>query len=135
VLAPEKRYMEASPSVMSTSEKGEFSRLLKAKINELGMSDRIECTHDLPSGKLPVPLLQKLISALTNDMSTSISQCSNYSGVSAPLSCNGNVDSVNRDIVYSPMLNHPIFRNVSGQFRGQDPSLLLVCYHSLFQNL
>ena len=133
--APEKRYMEASPSVMSTSEKGEFSRLLKAKINELGMSDRIECTHDSPLGKLPVPLLQKLISALTNDMSTSISQCSNYSGASAPLSCNGNVDSVNRDIVYSPMLNHPIFRNVFGQFRGQDPSLLLVCYHSLFQNL
>ena len=94
--APEKRYMEASPSVMSTSEKGEFSRLLKAKINELGMSDRIECTHDSPSGKLPVPLLQKLISALTNDMSTSISQCSNYSGASAPLSCNGNVDCINR---------------------------------------
>ena len=47
--APEKRYMEASPSVMSTSEKGEFSRLLKAKINELGMSDMIECTYDSPS--------------------------------------------------------------------------------------
>ena len=101
--APEKRYMEALPSIMSTSKKGEFSRLLKAKINELGMSDRIECTHDSPSGKLPVPLLQKLISALTNDMSTSISQCSNYSGVSAPLSCNGNVDSVNRE--------HCIFSN------------------------
>ena len=96
--APEKRYMEASPSVMSTSEKGEFSRLVKAKINELGMSDRIECTpDDSPSGKLPVPLLQKLISALINDMSTSIS------GVSAPLSCNGNIDSVNRE--------HCIFSN------------------------
>jgi len=79
VLAPEKRYMEASPSIMSTSEKGEFSRLLKAKINELGMSDMIECTYDSPSGKLPVPFLQKLISALTNDTSTSISQYSNLS--------------------------------------------------------
>ncbi|ONM30247.1 uncharacterized protein [Zea mays] len=96
VLAPEKRYIEASPSFMSTSEKGEFSRLLKAKINELGMSDRIECTpDDSPSGKLTVPVLQELISALTNDMSTPISQCSNYSAASAPLSCNGNVDCIN----------------------------------------
>ncbi|KXG31963.1 uncharacterized protein LOC8073350 [Sorghum bicolor] len=97
VPAPEKRYIEVSPSVMSTSEKDEFNRLLKARINELGMSERIECTpDDSPSGKLTVDVLQDLISDLTNDMSTSISQCSKYSGASAPLSCNGNMDCINQ---------------------------------------
>ncbi|WVZ72120.1 hypothetical protein U9M48_020631 [Paspalum notatum var. saurae] len=97
MLVPQTGYMEASPSVLTTSEKDEFSRLLKAKLNELGMSDQIEFTSSgLPSGKLTAPVLQELISALSNDMCTSVSQSSNYSDASAPLSCNGNVDSINQ---------------------------------------
>jgi hypothetical protein len=118
---------------MSTSEKVEFNRLLKAKFSELGMSDRIECTPDgSPSGKLKVDVLQDLISALTNDMSTSISQCSNYSGASAPLSCNGNVDCINQP--------HCIFSNdQSPDFQkcyqvSLEASILLNCYHLLFQS-
>ncbi|OEL20732.1 hypothetical protein BAE44_0018253 [Dichanthelium oligosanthes] len=87
------KYMETSPSDMAASEKDEFSRILKARINELGLSDRIEFTSsDVPSGKLTAPVLQKLISALTNDMDASISQSSNYSDASVPLSCKGNID-------------------------------------------
>ncbi|KAJ1282755.1 hypothetical protein BS78_03G076100 [Paspalum vaginatum] len=94
---PKTGYMEASPSVLASSEKDEFRRLLKAKLNELGMSDRIEFTPSgLPSGKLTAPVLQQLISALSNDMDTSVSQSSNYSYASAPLSCNGNVDRIDQ---------------------------------------
>uniref|UniRef100_A0A0E0JDQ3 DUF4378 domain-containing protein n=1 Tax=Oryza punctata TaxID=4537 RepID=A0A0E0JDQ3_ORYPU len=70
--------VESSPSVEGSSEKEEFSRLLKAKINELGLSDRIE-SSDALSGKLTASVLQELISALTNDTKTSDSQHSNYS--------------------------------------------------------
>uniref|UniRef100_A0A0E0MR04 DUF4378 domain-containing protein n=1 Tax=Oryza rufipogon TaxID=4529 RepID=A0A0E0MR04_ORYRU len=70
--------VESSPSVVGSSEKEEFSRLLKAKINELGLSDRIE-SSDALSGKLTASVLQELISALTNDTNTSDSQHSNYS--------------------------------------------------------
>ncbi|XP_062192396.1 uncharacterized protein LOC133895885 [Phragmites australis] len=95
--AVDPKCMEASASVMVTSEKDEFSRLLKAKINELGMSDRIEFTSsDAPSGKLTAPVLQELISALTNGMNTTTSQSSNYSDASAPLSSNGNIGCIDR---------------------------------------
>ncbi|CAL4957945.1 unnamed protein product [Urochloa decumbens] len=95
--APDTKYVEASPSVMATSEKDEFSRLLKAKMNELGLSDRIESTSsDEPSEKLTAPVLQKLISALTNDMNTSVSQSTNYSDASVPTSCNGNIDCIDQ---------------------------------------
>lgn len=94
---PETRYMEASHSVLATPEKDEFSRLLKAKMNELGMADRIEFTSSgSPSGKLTAPVLQELISALTNNMDTSVSQNSNHTDASAPLSCNGNVDCIDQ---------------------------------------
>ncbi|RLN24236.1 uncharacterized protein C2845_PM07G03200 [Panicum miliaceum] len=98
MLTPDTKYVEASPSVMATSEKDEFSRLLKAKMNELGLSDRNEFTSsDEPSEKLTATMLQELISALTSDMNTSISKSSNYSDASAPLSCNGgsgNIDCI-----------------------------------------
>ncbi|CAO2174490.1 unnamed protein product [Urochloa humidicola] len=95
--APDTKYVEASPSVMATSEKDEFSRLLKAKINELGLSDRIEFTSsNEPSGKLTAPVLQELISALTSDTNTSISQSSNYTAASVPTSCNRNIDCIDR---------------------------------------
>uniref|UniRef100_A0A0A9DNH0 DUF4378 domain-containing protein n=1 Tax=Arundo donax TaxID=35708 RepID=A0A0A9DNH0_ARUDO len=94
--APDTKCLEASPSVTATSEQVEFSRLLKAKINELGMSNRIEFTSsDAPSGKLTAPVLEELISPLTNDMTTSIPPSSNYSDASAP-SNNGNVDCIDR---------------------------------------
>ncbi|RCV24512.1 hypothetical protein SETIT_5G090700v2 [Setaria italica] len=93
--APDIKYMGASHSVMATSEKDDFNRLLKVKMNELGLFDRIEFTSsDEPSGKLTAPVLQELISALTNDMSTSISQSSNYSDASVPSSCNRNIDCI-----------------------------------------
>ncbi|XP_062196494.1 uncharacterized protein LOC133899494 [Phragmites australis] len=95
--AVDPKCMEVSPSIMATSEKDEFSRLLKAKINELGMSDRIEFTpSDAPSGKLTAPVLQELISALSNDMNPSTSLSSNYSDASGPLSSNGNVGCIDR---------------------------------------
>ncbi|KAL5226960.1 hypothetical protein ABZP36_015225 [Zizania latifolia] len=75
---------ESSPSVFDNSEKEEFSRLLKAKINELGLSDRIE-SSDALSGKLTASVLQELISALSNDTNISDSQHSNYSEVGDPL--------------------------------------------------
>ncbi|PUZ57897.1 hypothetical protein GQ55_5G466200 [Panicum hallii var. hallii] len=97
---PDTKYVEASPSVMATSEKDEFSRLLKAKMNELGLSDRNEFTSsDDPSEKLTATMLQELISALTSDMNTSISKSSNYSDASVPLRCNGgsgNIDCIDR---------------------------------------
>ncbi|KAL6847847.1 hypothetical protein ACP4OV_021975 [Aristida adscensionis] len=93
----DRKCMEASPPVLATSEKDEFSRLLKAKISELGMSDRTEFTSsDASSVKLTAPVLQELISALTNDMNASTSQNSNYSDASAPLSSNGNVACIDR---------------------------------------
>ncbi|XP_051222780.1 uncharacterized protein [Lolium perenne] len=67
-----------------TSEKEEFSRLLKAKIDELGLSDKV-APSDAHSANLTVSLLQELIAALTDDANTSASQCSNYSDSSAPL--------------------------------------------------
>ncbi|CAL4965015.1 unnamed protein product [Urochloa decumbens] len=87
--APDTKYMEVSPSVVATYEKDEFSRLLKTRMDELGMSGRTDFTSDTSSGKLTVPELQELISALTNDMNMSASQSSNYSD--APLSRDGNV--------------------------------------------
>ncbi|KAF8705104.1 hypothetical protein HU200_031368 [Digitaria exilis] len=97
IAAPDTNHMETSPSVMATSEKYESSKLVKAGINELGLPDRIELTSsDKPSGKFSASDLQKLISALTNDMSTSISQSSNYSDASVPLSCNGNIDCIDQ---------------------------------------
>ncbi|CAO2193497.1 unnamed protein product [Urochloa humidicola] len=97
VPAPDTKYVEASPSVMATYEKDEFSRLLKAKMNELGLSDRIGFTSsDEHTEKLTAPVLQKLISALTNDMNTSVSQSSNYSDASVPTSCNGNINCIDR---------------------------------------
>lgn len=75
---------EAEPcAVSATSEKEEFRRLLKAKVNELGLSDRVE-PSDGCSANLTVSVLQELISALTNDTNTSASQSSNYSDSSAP---------------------------------------------------
>ncbi|TVU22070.1 hypothetical protein EJB05_31747 [Eragrostis curvula] len=89
--AADQKSVEASASVMATSEKDEFSRLLKAKINELGMSDRIEFTSsDTLSGKLTAPVLQELISALNNDMHVSASQSSNCFEASATLYSSGN---------------------------------------------
>jgi hypothetical protein len=81
----------------ATSEKEEFSRLLKAKIDELGLSDKVE-PSDAHSANLTVSLLQELISALTTDTTTSASQSSNYSDSSAPLNnadtvCNSNDQS------------------------------------------
>uniref|UniRef100_A0A0A9DPY2 DUF4378 domain-containing protein n=1 Tax=Arundo donax TaxID=35708 RepID=A0A0A9DPY2_ARUDO len=96
--AVDAKCLDASPSVVATSEQEEFSRLLKAKINELGMSDRIEFTSsDAPSGKLTAPVLQELISALTNDTTTSISQSSNYSDALSP-SNNENVGCIDRSV-------------------------------------
>lgn len=88
---------ETSPCVAPTSEKEEFSRLLKAKINELGLSDKVE-PSDAHSANLTVSLLQELISALTDDTNTSASQSSSYSDSSAPLNnaetiCNSNDQS------------------------------------------
>ncbi|KAL6626680.1 hypothetical protein ACP70R_030406 [Stipagrostis hirtigluma subsp. patula] len=95
--AADRKCMEAPPSVMNVPEKDEFSRLLKAKINELGMSDRVEFTSsDAPSGQLTAPVLQELISALTNDMNTSSSQSTKYCDASAPISSNGNAGSIDQ---------------------------------------
>jgi hypothetical protein len=93
--AADPKCIEASASEMAASEKDEFGRLLKARVNELGMSDRIEFSSSDPlSGKLTV--LQELISALTNDMNTSTSQSSNCSYASAPLQSNGRVDCIDQ---------------------------------------
>jgi hypothetical protein len=81
-----------------TSEKEEFSRLLKAKIDELGLSDKVEPT-DAHSANLTVSLLQELISALTTDTNTSASQSSNCSDSSVPLN---NADTVCNSSVQSP---------------------------------
>uniref|UniRef100_A0ACD5TQG8 Uncharacterized protein n=1 Tax=Avena sativa TaxID=4498 RepID=A0ACD5TQG8_AVESA len=86
-----------SPSSVPLSEKEEFSRLLKAKINELGLSDKVEPSDD-HSANLTASLLQELISALTTDTNTSASRSSNYSDSSAPLNsadtlCNFNDQS------------------------------------------
>ncbi|CAO2209104.1 unnamed protein product [Urochloa humidicola] len=89
--APDTKYMEVSPAVVATHEKDEFSRILKTRMDELGMSGRTDFTSDTSSGKLTVTVLQELISALTNDMNMSASQSSNYSDASTPLSRNGNV--------------------------------------------
>ncbi|XP_044974560.1 splicing factor, arginine/serine-rich 19-like isoform X1 [Hordeum vulgare subsp. vulgare] len=90
---------EAEPCAMgSTSEKEEFRRLLKAKVNELGLSDRVE-PSDGHSANLTVSVLQELISALTNDTNTSASQTSNYSDSSAPLN---NAETVYNSNVQSP---------------------------------
>ncbi|KAG2587173.1 uncharacterized protein LOC120673937 [Panicum virgatum] len=111
---PDTKYVEASPSVMATSEKDEFSRLLKTKMNELGLSDRNEFTSsDDPSEKLTATMLQELISALTGDMNTSISKSSNYSDASVPLSCNGgsgNIDCINRSCYISSNDQTPDFQ-------------------------
>uniref|UniRef100_A0ACD5VKU6 Uncharacterized protein n=1 Tax=Avena sativa TaxID=4498 RepID=A0ACD5VKU6_AVESA len=72
------------PSSVALSEKEEFSRLLKAKISELGLSDKVE-PNDAHSANLTASLLQELISALNTDTNTSASQSSNYSDSSAPL--------------------------------------------------
>jgi hypothetical protein len=97
--AADSKCVEASASLVNTSEKDEFRRILKEKISELGMSDRIESTSSDPlPEKLPVPVLQELISALTNDMNTSTSQSSNcsYSYAPAPLEGNGNVGCIDQ---------------------------------------
>ncbi|KAM0893579.1 hypothetical protein ACQ4PT_025023 [Festuca glaucescens] len=87
--------LEAEHCVVgATSEKEEFSRLLKAKIDELGLSDKVE-PSDAHSANLTVSLLQELISALTDDTNTSASQCSNYSDSSAPLNNAGTVCNSN----------------------------------------
>jgi hypothetical protein len=97
--AADSKCVEASASLVNTSEKDEFRRILKEKISELSMSDRIQSTSSDPlPEKLPVPVLQELISALTNDMNTSTSQSSNcsYSYASAPLESNGNVGCIDQ---------------------------------------
>lgn len=89
--------LEAQPCVVDTSEKEEFSRLLKAKIYELGMSDRVE-PSEASSRNLTASVLQELISALTNDTNTSVSQTSDHSDSPAHLNnvqtvCNSNDQS------------------------------------------
>ncbi|KAK3163805.1 hypothetical protein QOZ80_1AG0008520 [Eleusine coracana subsp. coracana] len=91
--AADPKCIQASVSVMATSENDEFTRLLKAKIDELGMSDRMQ-SSDALSGSLPAPVLQELISALTNDVNTSTSQSCNFSEV--PLHSNGNVSFIDQ---------------------------------------
>ncbi|KAF7034568.1 hypothetical protein CFC21_045563 [Triticum aestivum] len=100
---------EAEPcAVSATSEKEEFRRLLKAKVTELGLSDRVE-PGDGCSANLTVSVLQELISALTNDTNTSASQSSNYSDSSAPLN--------NAETVYDSNDQSPDFRK-RYQFQG-----------------
>ncbi|XP_047061384.1 translation initiation factor IF-2-like [Lolium rigidum] len=93
--AADPKCLEAEHRVAGgTSEKEEFSRLLKAKIDELGLSDKV-APSDAHSANLTVSLLQELIAALTDDTNTSASQCtsqcSNYSDSSAPLNNAGTV--------------------------------------------
>ncbi|GJN05902.1 hypothetical protein PR202_ga23577 [Eleusine coracana subsp. coracana] len=90
--AADPKCIQASVSVMATSENDEFTRLLKAKIDELGMSDRMQ-SSDALSGSLPAPVLQELISALTNDVNTSTSQSCNFSEA---LHSNGNVSFIDQ---------------------------------------
>jgi hypothetical protein len=130
--APDIKYMGASDGVMATSAKDDFNRLLKVKMNELGLSDRIEFTSsDEPSGRLTAPVLQELISALTNDMNTSISQSSNYSDASVPSSCNRNIDCNDQSCYIFSNDQSPDF-----QKRYQvslDSRIFLYC-HYLFQS-
>ncbi|VAH71625.1 hypothetical protein VPH35_049203 [Triticum aestivum] len=105
---------EAEPcAVSATSEKEEFRRLLKAKVSELGLSDRVE-PSDGHSANLTVSVLQELISALTNDTNTSASQSSNYSDSSAPLN--------NAETVYDSNDQSPDFRKSYQGDQGADSS-------------
>uniref|UniRef100_A0ACD5VB72 Uncharacterized protein n=1 Tax=Avena sativa TaxID=4498 RepID=A0ACD5VB72_AVESA len=90
--------VETSPSSVALSEKEEFSRLLKAKINELGLADKVE-PSDAHSANLTASLLQELIAALNTDTNTSASQSSNYSDSSALLN---NADTVCNSSEQSP---------------------------------
>ncbi|KAM3346330.1 hypothetical protein ACQJBY_020729 [Aegilops geniculata] len=106
--------LDAEPcAVGATSEKEEFRRLLKAKVNELGLSDRVE-PGDGHSANLTVSVLQELISALTNDTNTSASQSSNYSDSSAPLN--------NAEPVYDSNDQSPDFRKRYQGDQGADSS-------------
>jgi hypothetical protein len=121
-----------------TSEKEEFSRLLKAKIDELGLSDKV-APSDSHSANLTVSLLQELIAALTDDTNTSASQCSNYSDSSAPLNnadtntsasqCSNHSDSSaplnNADTVCNPNDQSPGFHKCYQV--SLDVSVLLHC--------
>ncbi|XP_037403922.1 serine-rich adhesin for platelets-like isoform X2 [Triticum dicoccoides] len=103
---------EAEPcAVSATSEKEEFRRLLKAKVNELGLSDRVE-PSDGCSANLTVSVLQELISALTNDTNTSASQSSNFSDSSAPLN--------NAETIYSSNDQSPEFHKSYQGDQGAD---------------
>ncbi|CAM0879033.1 unnamed protein product [Alopecurus aequalis] len=103
-------------AVGATSEKEEFSRLLKAKIDELGLSDKVE-PSDSHSANLTVSLLQELISALTDDTNTSASQSSNYSDSSAPLY---NAETVCNSSDQSPEFHKPY------QFQGDQEAVFSV---------
>ncbi|KAM3198026.1 hypothetical protein ACQJBY_073239 [Aegilops geniculata] len=106
--------LDAEPcAVGATSEKEEFRRLLKAKVNELGLSDRVE-PGDGHSANLTVSVLQELISALTNDTNTSASQSSNYSDSSAPLN--------NAETVCDSNDQSPDFRKCYRGDQGADSS-------------
>jgi hypothetical protein len=127
--AADPKCIEASASEIAASEKDEFSRLLKARVDELGMSDRIEFASSDPlSGNLT--LLQELISALTNDMNTSTSQSSNCSYAPAPLQSNGRVDCIDQSGYAFPDNQSPDFQKCYEV--SLEANLMLCCCHSLF---